>query len=182
MLKKSFFLIFCIFFVFFFKNVKSATPKIVMECPGLKNFKNWCAGEYKANGSKSCIMISSPIRETGDPPYKSRGEVIATIYHMPSEDNNGVVYITAGYTYKKDAVVTVKIDQNKEHEFNIIEADSAFSDDDNVDKQIIVEMKKGTKMKVIGFSSRGTKTTDIYSLVGFTSAYTYISNLCNVKN
>ena len=78
-----------------------------MECPGLKNFKNWCAGEYKANGSKSCIMISSPIRETGDPPYKSRGEVIATIYHMPSEDNNGVVYITAGYTYKKDAVVTV---------------------------------------------------------------------------
>ena len=220
MLKKSFFLIFCIFFVFFFKNVKSATPKIVMECPGLKNFKNWCAGEYKGNSSKSCIMISSPISEkgdppyksrgeavatvyhmpaednngviwvdnqedsyeTGDPPYKSRGEVIATIYHMPSEDNNGVVYITAGYTYKKDAVVTVKIDQNKEHEFNIIEADSAFSDDDNVDKQIIVEMKKGNKMKVIGFSSRGTETTDIYSLVGFTSAYTYISNLCNVKN
>ncbi len=182
MLKKSFFLIFCIFFVFFFKNVKSATPQIVMECPGLKNFKNWCAGEYKANGAKSCIMISSPIRETGNPPYKSRGEVMATIYHMPSEDNNGVVYVTTGYTYKKDTVVTIKIDQNKEHEFNIIEDDSAFSDDDNVDKQIIVEMKKGTKMKVIGFSSRGTKTTDIYSLVGFTSAYTYISNLCNVKN
>ena len=37
-------------------------------------------------------------------------------------------------------------------------------------------------MKVIGFSSRGTKTTDIYSLVGFSAAYTYISNLCNVKN
>ena len=43
-------------------------------------------------------------------------------------------------------------------------------------------MKKGNKMKVVGFSSRGTKTTDIYSLVGFSAAYTYISNLCNVKN
>ena len=54
--------------------------------------------------------------------------------------------------------------------------------DDDVDKQVIGEMIKGNKMQVIGFSSRGTKTTDIYSLVGFNSAYTYISNLCNVKN
>ena len=152
-----------------------------MECPGLKNFKNWCAGEYKGNEVKSCIMISSPISEQGNPPYKSRGEVVATVYHMPSEDNNGVIYITTGYTYKKDTVVTIKIDQNKEYGFNIIEDDSAFSDDENVDKQIIAEMRKGKKMKVIGFSSRGTKTTDIYSLIGFTSAYTYISNLCNVK-
>jgi len=153
-----------------------------MECPGLKNFRNWCAGEHKGNGNKSCVMISSPITEKGSPPYKSRGEVIATVYHMPSEDNNGVVYITTGYTYKKGSVVTVKIDQNNEHEFTIIENDSAFSDDENTDKQIITEMKKGNEMKVEGFSSRGTKTTDVYSLVGFSAAYTYISNLCNVKN
>ena len=78
--------------------------------------------------------------------------------------------------------MTSKVDKNKDYEFNVLEGDSAFSDDENVDKQLIVEMKKGNKMKVIGFSSRGTKTTDIYSLVGFSVAYTYISNLCNVKN
>ena len=43
-------------------------------------------------------------------------------------------------------------------------------------------MKKGTNMRIVGYSTRGTKTTDIYSLVGFSAAYTYISNLCNVKN
>jgi len=183
MLKKIFFLIFSIFFIFFFKNVQSNTnPKIVMECPGLKSFQNWCAGEYKGDGAKSCIMISTPIDEKGEPSYKNRGEVVATIYHIPSEDSIGVVYITTGYTYKKGAIVTLRIDQNKKHEFNVIENDSAFTDDENVDKQIIVEMKKGNKMKVIGFSSRDTKTTDIYSLVGFSAAYTYISNLCNVKN
>ena len=169
-------------FIFFLKYVKSATPQIVMECPGLKIFKNWCAGEYKTNGTKSCIMISTPINEKGEPPYKSRGEVVATIYHIPSEDSTGVVYITTGYTYKKGAIVTLRIDQNQKHEFNVIENDSAFTDDENVDKQIIIEMKKGNKMEVIGFSWRITKTTDIYSLVGFSSAYTYISNLCNVKN
>ena len=182
MLKKNFFFIFFVFLIFFFKNVKSVESQIVMECPGLKNFKNWCAGEHKEDESKSCIMISTPVSEKGNPPYKSRGEILATIYHMPSEGNNRVIYITTGYTYKKDTIVTIKIDQNKEHEFNIIEDDSAFSDDENVDKQVIDQMKKGNKMKVVGSSSRGTKTTDIYSLVGFSAAYTYISNLCNVKN
>ena len=182
MLKKGFFFILFLFFIFFFKNVQSATPQVVMECPGLKSFKNWCAGEYKGNGAKSCIMISIPIDEKGEPSYKSRGEVVATIYHIPSEDSTGVVYITTGYIYEKDTIVTLRIDKNKEHEFNVIEDDSAFSDDENVDKQLIVEMKKGNKMKVIGFSSRGTKTTDSYSLAGFSAAYTYISNLCNVKN
>ena len=182
MLKKNFFFIFFIFFIFFFKNVKSVERQIIMECPGLKNFKNWCAGEHKEDESKSCIMISTPVSEKGNPPYKSRGEILATIYHMPSEGNNRVIYITTGYTYKKDTIVSIKVDQNKEHEFNIIEDDSAFSDDENVDKQVIDQMKKGNKMKVVGSSSRGTKTTDIYSLVGFSASYTYISNLCNVKN
>ena len=182
MLKQSFFLIFSIFFIFIFKNAKSATPQVVIECPGLKSFKKWCAGEYKGNEARSCIMISTPLSEKGEPPYKSRGEIYATIYHIPSEGSNGVIYITTGYTYKKNTIVTIKVDKNKQHEFNIIEDDSAFSDDENVDKQVIGEMIKGNKMQVIGFSSRGTKTTDIYSLVGFNSAYTYISNLCNVKN
>ena len=85
-------------------------------------------------------------------------------------------------TWSEQKTNSVKIDKNKEYGFNVIEDDAAFSDDTNVDKQIIVEMKKGNKMKVTGFSSRGTKTIDTYSLVGFSEAYTYISNLCNVKN
>ncbi len=182
MIKKTFFFVIFIFSLFLFKNIYSATPEIVMECPGLKSFKKWCAGEYKGNEYKSCIMISTPIVERGEPKYKSRGEVYATIYHAPSEDSTGVIYITTGYTYKKDSIVTLKIDQNKKHEFNILEDDSAFSDNENVDKKLIVEMKNGNNMKVIGFSTRGTKTTDTYSLVGFSAAYTYISNLCNVKN
>ena len=101
MFKKIFFCLIFIFPLFLFKNIYSATPEIVMECPGLKNFKKWCAGEYKGSESKSCIMISTPITEKGEPPYKSRGQVVATVYHMPSEDSMGVIYITTGYTYKK---------------------------------------------------------------------------------
>ena len=43
-------------------------------------------------------------------------------------------------------------------------------------------MKKGNTMKVIGYSTRGTKTTDTYSLIGFTAAYKYISQICDITN
>ena len=42
-------------------------------------------------------------------------------------------------------------------------------------------MKNGNKLKITGYSSRGTKTTDTYSLMGFTAAYNHISKSCNIK-
>jgi hypothetical protein len=36
-------------------------------------------------------------------------------------------------------------------------------------------------MIITGFSSRGTKTIDTYSLSGFTAAYTAIGKACGVK-
>ena len=77
-------------------------------------------------------MISIPKSKKGVPQYKSRGEVYLTIYHNPSDQNIGVIYITTGYTYKKNSIVKVKIDNNKEHDFNVLEGDTAFTDDENV--------------------------------------------------
>ena len=183
MVKKNFFYFVLFFFSFFlFKNIKATPQDVIIDCPGFKIFKKWCAGEHIENDIKSCVMVSMPIANTGKPPYKRRGEIYTTIYHIPSQESIGVVYVTTGYSYKKDSVVKIKIDKKKPYEFNNIEDDTAFSDDENVDKQVIIEMKKGTRMKIIGFSSRGTETTDTYSLSGFTAAYNYISKLCNVKN
>ena len=48
----------------------------------------------------------------------------------------------------------------------------------NNDKKVIFAMKKGIKLTVKGESSRGTKTTDIYTLKGFTVAYNQLFNDC----
>ena len=85
MLKKRFFFLFFLFFIFFFKNVQSATPQVVMECPGLKSFKNWCAGEHIDNDTKACLMVARPLKSKGD--YKKRGTVTATIYHIPNQNH-----------------------------------------------------------------------------------------------
>jgi hypothetical protein len=39
-------------------------------------------------------------------------------------------------------------------------------------------MKRGEKMIVEGYSARGTKTKDTYSLAGFSNAYKAISAKC----
>ena len=43
---------------------------------------------------------------------------------------------------------------------------------------MIRAMKRGSKMTVVGTSSRGTKTTDTYSLSGFTKAKGVIDKNC----
>ena len=49
------------------------------------------------------------------------------------------------------------------------------------DLKIINAMKTSLKLSVIGTSSRGTITTDTYSLLGFTKAYQKINEACQKK-
>ena len=49
------------------------------------------------------------------------------------------------------------------------------------DLKIINAMKSSLKLSVEGTSSRGTITTDTYSLLGFTKAYKKINEACQKK-
>jgi hypothetical protein len=42
-------------------------------------------------------------------------------------------------------------------------------------------MRRGSTMTVTGMSSKGTQTTDTFSLSGFSKAYEAIGKACNVK-
>ena len=46
------------------------------------------------------------------------------------------------------------------------------------DTVIIAALKAGKKMTVVGYSKRGTETTDIYTLIGFTNAYNSLLQDC----
>jgi hypothetical protein len=43
---------------------------------------------------------------------------------------------------------------------------------------MIAAMKRGSSMTIVGTSSRGTKTTDKYSLSGFTKTKSVIDKTC----
>jgi hypothetical protein len=84
-----------------------------------------------------------------------------------------IVQITAGYPFNQNKKIEVAIDSNN---YNFVpDDDTAFTDSD---KKVILAMKKGNELMVMGESSRGTKTKDTYTLKGFTAAYNQLLNDC----
>ena len=84
--------------------------------------------------------------------------------------------VIAGYRYKPQSDVTLTIDGKKFKLFTL--EDRAYAESEEDDRRIIVLMKRGAKMTVVGTSSRGTKTTDTYSLLGFTKTKAVIDKTC----
>ena len=118
-----------------------------------------------------CFIGSAPV-ETDLPESKQRGITYILVYRI-NKSKDAIVQIAAGYPYKKGQNVEVTID-NVQFDF-YSDDDTAWSNDDN---KVIFAMKKGIKLTVKGESSRGTKTTDIYTLKGFTAAYNQLFNDC----
>ncbi len=101
------------------------------------------------------------------------------ITHRPAEKSTGVVSIKAGYAYQKDSEVEVTIGADTFRLFT--DAGHAFAYDDKTDKALIEAMARGARMVIRGTSSRGTLTTDTYSLKGFTAAFKTIGKACKVN-
>ena len=146
----------------------AATPQILGE------YGDWIAYYYRDNAGPVCYMASTPKKDEGK--YSKRGDIFVVVTHRPNEKSYDVVNINAGYTYKKNIQVELKIGAKTFYLFT--DGDKAWAMKDKDDKDIVAAMKRGSRMIVDGVSSRGTKTKDTYSLTGFTSAYKAISNKC----
>ena len=135
---------------------------------------DWRAYTYDDAGRKACYMASSPIRMEGK--YKKRGAPYALVANRPGEKVRGEVNFVAGYTHKKDSEIRVTIGAKVFKLFTV--KDRAWPRDPASDAGIVKAMIGGNRMIVVGTSSRGTKTTDSYSLIGFTATKKLIDQAC----
>ncbi|HRQ60800.1 MAG TPA: invasion associated locus B family protein [Alphaproteobacteria bacterium] len=135
---------------------------------------DWMAYKFMENGSKVCYMASQPTSAKGN--YSKRGDVFALVTHRPSENTRNVFSYITGYTYKADSEVTVEI--GKETFTLFTDNDRAWTPDDTTDQALSAAMRKGSKMVIKGESSRGTKTTDTFSLKGSGAAHDAITKEC----
>jgi len=121
-----------------------------------------------------CYIGSIPI-ETDLSKEKKRGDTYILVYKMVG-NKNSVIQIEAGYNYKLNKDILIKID-NTDYEFYTTKdvLDSAWTNDDT---KVIFAMKKGLKLMITGESSRGTVTNDTYTLKGFTSAFNQLAEDC----
>lgn len=138
-------------------------------------YGDWTAYSHKDGKNLICYMASTPKKDEGK--YKKRGDIFAVVTHRPAEKSYNVVNFVAGYTYKENSNVVVKIGTTT---FNNLftSGSNAWTPDAATDKKLVEEMKRGQRMIVEGVSSLGTKTKDTYSLNGFGAAYKAISAKC----
>lgn len=154
------------------KTAAAAAPQMIGE------YDDWVAYYYRDKAGPVCYMASTPKKDEGK--YAKRGDIYAVITHRPNEKSFDVLNLNAGYTYKPGSKVILKIG-TKTFDRLFTSEDKAWAVNDKVDKEIVAEMKRGSRMVVHGTSSRGTQTKDTYSLAGFSSAYRAITNKCKTK-
>ena len=156
-----------------------AAPLTAMAAEGtaIGKFDAWAAYSHGAGKAKVCYIHSVPQKSDGE--YSKRGPTYFQVTHRPGEKSLNVVSVTAGYVYKKDSNAEVEVDGTKYSLFT--DGDGAWSRDAKGDAALVTAMKSGNQMIVRGSSSRGTLTTDTYSLRGFTAAHTAIDKACGVR-
>ena len=138
--------------------------------------KDWGAYRYDNDGSRLCFVSSVPTKSQGKYDPKNRGDVRVFVSHGPGKAERDVVQVIAGYRYKPQSDVSLTIDGKSFKLFTI--EDRAYAESEEDDRRIITLMKRGSRMTVVGISSRGTKTTDTYSLSGFTKTKAVIDKTC----
>ncbi len=135
----------------------------------------WTAFTYTENKQPVCYMAAKPDRSEGK--YSARDEVLMLVTHRPGEKAYDVVSVVAGYQYRQDTDALMTVGSQK-FELFTVGSDRAWARDSKIDRAITQAMIKGNSAVVRGTSSRGTATTDTFSLSGFTAAYKAISDTC----
>ncbi len=160
----------CAVLIVFIPYTIAAEPEKIYEK------RDWAAYVFAGEKGKICYIASAPKKQKGRSKKKNRGQPYALVTNRPAENIKGEVNFIAGYNYKKNSSVKVKI--NKKTFDLFTQQDGAWSREPSVDAKLVKAMKNGNRMTVIGTSSRGTKTTDTYSLSGFTAVKKRIDKAC----
>lgn len=141
-------------------------------------FRHWRAHHFAEKDGRVCTMWTQPRKAEGN--YTRRGEIFVLVNHRPAEKRTGIVSFELGYPFAPDEQLTISIDGGEP--VRLPAHDSlAWDDAPEVNQRLVRAMRAGREMVVTGRSRRGTKTTDTYSLLGFTAAYKAISRACKVS-
>lgn len=140
----------------------------------LGTFKDWEVHSYQEGGAKVCNMFTRPTESQGD--YAQRGDVYMFVTNRLGEGVTDEFSVQIGYTFKTEAPAFAIIGNRKFELFT--QGDFAWLHQDKDQKALVRAMRGGSKITVEGISGRGTKTTDVFSLSGFSAAHNLLSSAC----
>ncbi len=137
--------------------------------------RDWAAFSATVDGGKTCFVVSQP--KDMEPKNVNRDPVYFYITQRPSDNIASQVSIVTGYPYQEDSKTTVQIGSDTFTLFT--RGDKAWIENLEEQARLVDAMIRGATMIVRGTSSRGTQTTDTYSLSGVTAALARLNGACS---
>ncbi|HEY4249602.1 MAG TPA: hypothetical protein VGM87_00295 [Roseomonas sp.] len=133
----------------------------------LGQFQTWTAAVHMERGQKVCYAFTRASRS--DP---ARQNVLLLVTHRPGSRDQ--VAIRSGYTYPRNADVTVSIGSTEFPFYT--NADSAFARDG---RAAVAAFRGGRETSARGPAANGHgQAHDVFPLAGFGQAYDAISHEC----
>jgi len=130
---------------------------------------------------RQCWIVSAP-KETvntrdGRVVAVRRGDIYMFVSFWPESEKLGEVSFMGGYPFAEGSTVQLTVGDSEFELFT--DGEIAWAASPEEDRQIATAMKRGVEAEVVGLSSRGTTTTDTFSLMGFTAAFEDAQRRCS---
>jgi len=153
---------------------KPATPAAATAAAGgakptlLGQYGEWGAYTASPGGKKICFAIAKPTSAETTPPNRPRNPAYMFITSRPADKVTDEVSIIIGYPFKSGSEASVDVGSTSYALYT--QQDGAWIKNAAEEAHMVDAMRDGQSAVVKGVSSKGTQTTDTYSLKGLSQA------------
>ena len=161
--------VFLFLITIFFTNFAAAES-----IKSIGKFKDWESFILSQDGNKICYAQSIPVVRA--PKKIKRNPSRLFVSFRPSENIKNEISVTNGYEFKIKAPVTAKSGKRSFDLFS--KGRFAWVGDNKDESKLISTMKKASRLMIVGNTDKGEQTTDHYSMMGFTKAYSTAKKNC----
>jgi hypothetical protein len=139
-------------------------------------FGTWGAYSAAPNGKKVCFALAKPTSSKTNPPNRPRDPAYAFVSTRPAEKVTNEVSVMIGYPLKPGSESTLEVGGATYAMYT--QGDGLWIKNAAEEGRMVDAMRKAADVVVKGVSTKGTETTDTFSLKGLSQALDRLAQDC----
>jgi invasion associated locus B (IalB) protein len=139
-------------------------------------FGTWGAYSATPNGKHVCFALAKPSSSKTNPPNRPRDPAYAFVSTRPAEKVVNEVSIMIGYALKPGSESTLEVGGASYAMYT--QGDGLWIKNAAEEDQMVLAMRRSADAIVKGVSTKGTETTDTFSMKGLSQALDRIAQDC----
>jgi len=164
-------------FAFTLSVMSFNTVAFAQERELIGTFRDWNAFRESDGSNTYCYAVAIPDEARLSRRGRQRGEVFFFVTSWRELGIQNQINVVLGYPIDEEASHMLRIDNEAFELYG--QAERAFLLDESATGRLLGAMQRGSRMIVTARSSRGTESTDGYSLLGATAAMEAASEACS---